>query len=207
MLEKEKISSSTIKRLPLYLSYLKLLPESEVYVSATKIADSLMLNHVKVRKDLACISTSGKPRVGYETKTLISELEKYLGYTSVNNGIIIGAGRLGKALLNYKRFKLYGLDVLAAFDIDEDKVSSSTERKPLLPIRELDKYCKENNVKIAIITVPDMAAQQVADLLVECGIKSIWNFSSARIIAPSDVMVLTENMAASMAVLVRHLEN
>lgn len=95
------ISKQTLLRLPLYLNYLKHLPdEADEYISATKIAGALNLNHVVVRKDLASISNAGRPKVGYSVGSLIGELENYLGYND-NDAIIIGAGKLGKALLTF----------------------------------------------------------------------------------------------------------
>ena len=99
------ISKQTLQRLPLYLSYIKALPEdAPKNISATMIAEALQLNDVQVRKDLASVSSSGKPKVGYNVKDLVAELESFLGYDNVDDAIIVGAGSLGKALLNYGGF-------------------------------------------------------------------------------------------------------
>lgn len=202
----EGISKQTLLRLPLYLNYLKQLPKSaDSYISATKIAESLGYNHVLVRKDLAHISHGGKPKVGYSVSGLIRDLEVFLGYTDTDDAIIIGAGRLGKAILAYNGFGEYGLNVLAAFDIDEEALKEDIPNKMLLPMSKVMDFCERTKVRIAIITVPDDKAQAVTNLLVECGILAIWNFSSLNLVVPKDVVVQNENMAASMSILSKHL--
>lgn len=200
------ISKQTLLRLPLYLNYLKSLPpDSEENISATKIAGALSLNHVVVRKDLASISTAGRPKVGYCRRLLIAELEEYLGYNDTNDAIIVGAGRLGKALLTFEGFEEYGFHILAAFDIDEGALSDEIPDKLLLPMSKIMDFCERTKVRIGIITVPDRSAQAIASLLVECGIQAIWNFTSVHLVVPEEVLVQNENMAASMAVLSKHL--
>lgn len=199
------ISKQTLLRLPLYLNYLKHQDDSEEYISATKIAGALHLNHVVVRKDLASISTAGRPKIGYSRKQLISELETYLGYNGTNDAIIVGAGRLGKALLAFEGFEEYGFNILAAFDVDENALSDEIPQKLLLPMGKIMDFCERTKVRIGIITVPDKNAQAIANLLVECGIRAIWNFTSVHLVVPEEVLVQNENMAASMAVLSKHL--
>lgn len=115
MKENGSISRQTLQRLPLYLSYLKELPE-DGYISATGIADALGYNHVQVRKDLASVSHSGRPKVGYATRDLIRDIERSLGYDATHNAVLVGAGKLGSALLGYDGFTRYGLRIVMAFD-------------------------------------------------------------------------------------------
>lgn len=196
------ISKSTLQRLPLYLNYLKSVRDKYVNISATIIADALKLNDVQVRKDLASVSSSGKPKVGYVTEDLIKELENFLGYNTVNNAIIVGAGKLGKALMGYSGFKEYGLNILMAFDSDSNVVN---EAQMIMPISRLTELCKKMNIKIGIITVPAQHAQEVCDLLVESGVLAIWNFAPVHLRVPDGILVQNENMAASLAVLSNHL--
>ena len=112
------VSKQTLQRLPVYLSYLKGLREAPKYISATAIAEALNMNHVVVRKDLASISSSGRPKVGYVREDLIYELEGFLGYDNTQDAVLVGAGQLGKALLAYDGFVEYGLNILAGFDTD-----------------------------------------------------------------------------------------
>ncbi len=197
------ISMQTLKRLPLYLNYLKSLDRDKCdSISATMIAETLGYNDVSVRKDIATVSSSGKPKTGYAVKTLVDDLETFLGYNNTDNAVLIGAGKLGKALLDYKGFSDYGLDILLAFDVDENVV----DNKRILPLGKLNEMCRRINVHIGIITVPAEMAQSVCDLLVDSGVTAIWNFSPTHLSVPDNVLVQNENMAASLALLSRHLK-
>ena len=198
----QNISKSTLQRLPLYLNYLKSLPDTVINISATAIAEELRLNDVQVRKDLACVSTSGKPKIGYNTEDLIRELVAFLGYDNNNNAVIVGAGKLGRALMGYTGFKEYGLNILLAFDQNPDVVN---EQELILPIFRLKEICGRMKIKIGIITVPAASAQEVCDPLVESGVLAIWNFAPVHLKVPDGILVQNENMAASLAVLSNHL--
>ena len=198
------ISKHTLQRLPMYLSYIQGLPEdAPKNISATTIAEALQLNDVQVRKDLASVSSSGKPKVGYNVKDLIAELEAFLGYNDIDNAVIVGAGSLGKALLNYSGFKAYGLNIIAAFDLCEEP--TEFQGKTVFPIAQLGSFCRKVNVHIGIITVPASIAQEICDLLVESGIRAIWNFAPVHLVVPDGILVQNENMASSLALLSNHL--
>ena len=198
------ISKHTLQRLPMYLSYIQGLPEdAPKNISATTIAEALQLNDVQVRKDLASVSSSGKPKVGYNVKDLIAELEAFLGYNDIDNAVIVGAGSLGKALLNYSGFKAYGLNIIAAFDLCEEP--TEFQGKTVFPIVQLGSFCRKVNVHIGIITVPASGAQEICDLLVESGIRAIWNFAPVHLVVPDGILVQNENMASSLALLSNHL--
>ena len=188
----------------MYLSYIQGLPEdAPKNISATTIAEALQLNDVQVRKDLASVSSSGKPKVGYNVKDLIAELEAFLGYNDIDNAVIVGAGSLGKALLNYSGFKAYGLNIIAAFDLCEEP--TEFQGKTVFPIAQLGSFCRKVNVHIGIITVPASSAQDICDLLVESGIRAIWNFAPVHLVVPDGILVQNENMASSLALLSNHL--
>lgn len=198
------ISKHTLQRLPMYLSYIQGLPEdAPKNISATTIAEALQLNDVQVRKDLASVSSSGKPKVGYNVKDLIAELEAFLGYNDIDNAVIVGAGSLGKALLNYSGFKAYGLNIIAAFDLCEEP--TEFQGKTVFPIAQLGSFCRKVNVHIGIITVPASSAQEICDLLVESGIRAIWNFAPVHLVVPDGILVQNEKMASSLALLSNHL--
>ena len=198
------ISKHTLQRLPMYLSYIQGLPEdAPKNISATTIAEALQLNDVQVRKDLASVSSSGKPKVGYNVKDLIAELEAFLGYNDIDNAVIVGAGSLGKALLNYSGFKAYGLNIIAAFDLCEEP--TEFQGKTVFPIAQLGSFCRKVNVHIGTITVPASSAQEICDLLVESGIRAIWNFAPVHLVVPDGILVQNENMASSLALLSNHL--
>ena len=189
-----KISISTLRRLPVYLNYLKQLPEEQVNISATAIATALRYGDVQVRKDLGAVSGAGKPKVGYNRVELIETLERFLGYREVKKAVLVGAGKLGEALMGYGGFRDYGLDIVAAFD--NRNFGEEVSGKMIYNITELKDFCQKENIKIGVITVPHFAAQQVADLMYESEIKAIWNFAPIHLNLPSDILVHDENMAA-----------
>ena len=195
-----------LERLPLYLQYLKSESDSPT-VSATAVARALNLGEVQVRKDLGIVSGAGKPKVGYVTSELIRHLEEYLGYRTENNAVIVGAGKLGRALLDYDGFSEYGLRILAAFDNDDRLTGMTDNGKQILPISEFSDYCKEQKPKIGIITVPEKYAEEVCDLMIHYGILAIWNFSRKQLKVSEDILVRNENMASSLAVLSVYLNH
>ena len=199
-MEHKELSKAVLKRLPGYLSYLKSLPEdSSPYISATAIANALNMGEVQVRKDLAVVSKAGKPKIGYPKADLIENISRYLCYDNTTDAILIGAGKLGQALLGYSGFAAYGLNILAAFDVAPADDS-------IHPIEELEGFCRENNVHMGIITVPAEHAQEVCDRMIRCGIKAIWNFAPVHLDVPQHTLVQNENMATSLAVLSMHLQ-
>lgn len=205
-MENKKISKSVLKRLPDYLEYLKSLPEDpRAHISATALASALGRGEVQVRKDLAMVSDGGRPRIGYLREALIEDIEQFLGYDNTNDAVLIGAGKLGQALLEYRGFEAYGLNILAAFDVDPN-LKQTEGGKPVYLLEELEGYCRRHKVLMAIITVPADHAQEVANKLVDCGIKAVWTFAPARLEVPSNILVQYENMATSLAVLSMHLQ-
>ena len=196
------IPKPTLQRLPGYLTYLRMRQKEAITnISATTIANDLKLNPVLARKDLAFISSGGRPKTGYDINELINDLKTFLGYDNVNEAILVGAGNLGKTLLSFNGFSDYGFKILAAFDTEEKLIGTVINGKPILPLDKLKAVCGRLKVNIGIITVPDKAAQEICDLLVECGILAIWNFAPVRLIVPENIIVQDENMAASLAIL------
>lgn len=190
------VSRAALGRIPVYLRFLESLPQDVETVSATTIAKALGFGEVQVRKDLGAICGSGKPRIGYTVSNLKESLESLI---DSRNGktVIVGAGKLGRALLDYGGFSDYGLDILAAFDTDVSQNNASG--KPILPIYGLHDFCKENNVSIGVIAVPSKAAQEVCDKLCQSGIKAIMSFAPCKLTAPEGVAIQYENMALSLA--------
>lgn len=190
------VSRAALGRIPVYLKFLESLSQDVETVSATAIAKALGFGEVQVRKDLGAICGSGKPRIGYTVSNLKESLESLI---DSRNGktVIVGAGKLGRALLDYGGFSDYGLDILAAFDTDVSQNNASG--KPILPIDGLHDFCKENNVSIGVIAVPAKAAQEVCDKLCQSGIKAIMSFAPCKLTAPEGVAIQYENMALSLA--------
>ena len=202
----KKISKSVLKRLPGYHAYLKSVqnPDSP-YISATAIANALNMGEVQVRKDLAMVSDGGRPKVGYIREHLIEDIEQFLGYDNTTDAILVGAGRLGQALLGYSGFEEYGLNILAAFDI-RPETKSKDSGKPILPLDQMVPFCREHKILMGIITVPTEFAQEACDRMIQAGIKAIWTFAPTHLDVPDHVMVHNENMANSLAILSMHLQ-
>lgn len=200
------ISRQALQRLPLYLNYLhSLYPDYPSTISARAIADALGLHHVLVRKDLAAVSHGGRPRTGYATSKLAADIKFFLGHNNMNSAVLAGAGNLGTALLNYNGFSEYGLKIVAAFDQIPATAGRACNGKPVYPMEMLGEVCAKRRIRIGIVTVPAHSAQQVCDIMVACGILAIWNFAPIHLRVPSNVITLNENMAASLAVLCKHL--
>ena len=199
----KSVSKATLERLPMYYRYLlDLQRKGEKNISSVKISEDMRLNSIQVRKDLACISSiAGKPKMGFDVDELIKDLSLFLGYNNKTQAIIVGVGQLGKTLLTYAGFDNYGLNIVAGFDSDEKKCSETVNGKEILPMYKLRDFLKDSDVKIGIITVPGNSAQEVSNLLVDAGIKAIWNFAPTHISVPSDVVIKNEDMAASLAIL------
>ena len=205
-MEQKKISKAVLKRLPGYLAYLKSLQDQDhPYISATALANALGMGEVQVRKDLASVSDGGRPKIGYLRESLIEDIEQFLGYDNTTDAVLIGAGRLGQALMGYRGFEEYGLNVLAAFDTNPT-CDHTEDGKPILHMDQLEQFCRAHKVLMGIITVPDCHAQEVCDKLISCGIKAIWNFAPIHLEVPSNILVQSENMATSLAVLSMHLQ-
>ncbi len=206
-MERKDISKAVLKRLPGYLAYLKSIQDSPTpYISATALASALGMGEVQVRKDLAMVSNGGRPKIGYVRENLIEDIEQFLGYDNTTDAVLIGAGKLGLALMGYQGFEEYGLNILAAFDRTVT-LDHTDEGKPIYPMEHLEKFCHEHKILMGIITVPEQAAQEVCDLLIRCGIKAIWSFAPTHLEVPDKILVQHENMATSLAVLSMHLQN
>lgn len=201
--ETQKISKATLARMPLYLHFLQ--EESSKgaqYISSTVIAQNISVSSVLVRKDLAFVSSeAGRPRLGFAISRLIVDIEKFLGYDNLSDAIIVGAGGLGRAFLGYEGFKSNGLSIVAAFDISPKLIGTTVAGKEILPLSQMENFVKDNKIRIGIITVPKAAAQEVLNKMVGAGIKAIWNFAPAPLRVPKDIVLKTEDLAASLAML------
>ena len=202
-MDKCTISKATLGRLPSYLEFLRNLPPDKVpYISATAIAKHLGLGEVQVRKDLAAVSGAGKPKLGYVTAELVEKFEDFLGCNQLTSAVLVGAGKLGRALLQYDEFEKYGVKISAAFDSNERAISLGSKTE-ILPINQFEYFCKTQNIKLGIITVGEGSAQAVCDQMVKSGITAIWNFAPCKLNVPTSILLQNENLALSLA----HLNN
>ena len=202
-MERSSVSRATLGRLPGYLDVLKKLPPDKVpYISATAIAKKLSLGEVQVRKDLASVSGAGKPKLGYPTEELIGKIEEVLGCNRSTKAVLVGAGKLGRALLQFDEFQKYGVEISAAFDSNE-KIISLAGKTEILPMNQFEYFCKTQKIQLGIITVGEGSAQAVCDQMVKSGIAAIWNFAPCKLSVPTGVLLQNENLALSLA----HLNN
>ena len=205
---KAQASEPTLKRLPGYLYFLEQVKEDGVInISAPTIGKELDLDPTQVVKDLAVTGVKGKPRVGYNTYELIHALEDFLGFNKINEAFLVGAGNLGSALMAYQEHQSLGLKILAAFDVDEAKIGQTIGGIHILEYNKLFHLSGRLNVKIGILTTPNHVAQEVAEDLVNCGIKAIWNFTSAKLSLPEEIIVQSTSMSSYAAVLLRRLND
>lgn len=206
-MDMREISKSTLRRLPVYLHYLYSIRDGKANISSAAIANTFGLNDVQVRKDLAMVSGSGRPKTGYDTAELIGQIESCLGCREDTRAILVGAGNLGKALLSYSEFADYGVRIMAAFDVDSALIGTSVGGKNIFPLDHLEAYCLQNAAALGIVTVPVGAAQSVCDRLISCGVRAIWNFAPTILKTPGSVLVENENLASSLGILSRHIRN
>jgi len=203
------ISKQAFQRLPYYIRFLRTISEQGAnIIAAPAVAAELGLNEVQVRKDLAAMSnTHGKPKSGFIISELIENMEEALGYNNSNDAILVGVGSLGRALLGYGGFSECGLNIVAAFDADPVQAGQSICGKPVFPMNKLKDICSSMNIHIGIITVPEASAQAICDELVMADVLAIWNFAPVHLTVPPDILVQSENMAASLALLSNHLRH
>ena len=200
------VSEPTLKRLPLYHRFLKEWQAAgHEMVSCTDVALDLGLDPTQVRKDFESVGIVGRPRIGYVLANVLGELEQFLGWNNVNEAFLVGAGSMGSALLGYRKFEQCGLKIVTAFDLDPSKVGTRIHGKHVLPLEKLPNLAERMHILIGIITVPAAEAQSVADLMIEGGIRAIWNFAPTRLRVPEHVIVHSEDLYASLASLSQKL--
>lgn len=207
MKDRDSIPAATIERLPLYyrcLDKLSTFEETEV-VSSKDLGGKLDIPSTQVRKDLSYYGEFGRRGVGYNVVELRKSIGKILGVNKLWPSILVGAGNLGRALVNYQGFSKMGLEIVNIFDNDLNKIGNRVDSIEVKSINDLDEVIKKKDIKLAIITVPADAAQEVLDDLVKYGIKAIWNFSPTRLYVPDDIFVRNEDLAVGIVSLIYHL--
>ena len=197
------LSLATLQRMPGYLRYLKQREaEGTEYISSVGLAEAMQENPSVVKKDLSmAVVSEGKPKVGYYIPDLVRDIESFMGYDNEKNAVLVGTGKLGQALLGYVGFEKYGLNIVAGFDTDPSLIGKEVHGKKILSADKLKDAVRKLKVKMAVLTLPASQAQKTADILVDAGVRAIWNFSPVGLNLPDTVAVKNENMAASLAVL------
>lgn len=196
--EKYKFPKPTIERLSYYFRALEDLSKRGIdTVSSDALGAKLNIKSSQIRRDLSYFGDFGKRGMGYDVKYLLKELKYILGLDREWPTIVIGAGNFGTALAHYSGFQKRGFDIKAMFDVDKDKVDGDN-KVPVLPMSELEKFIRENKIEIAIIAVPDSAAQDVADSVVKFGVKGILNFAPIPIKLDKEVRCLSVDLTTKL---------
>ena len=200
---KQKIQAApSIRRLPSYLHLIKDAKTNGIeFISGTQIAEELKLEAIQVRKDLTLTGIVGIPKRGYPVQPLIDAIENFLGWNRENVAFVVGVGSLGKAISGYHGFREHGLNICAAFDSDKKKIGKVIHGVSIFDLLELPQKAAEFKPLIAILTLPTEYAQDAADILVNAGIKAIWNFTNSKINVPDDVLVQKEDLSTGYAML------
>lgn len=192
----------TIRRYPLYLSAINAkITQGESFVSSAALARELDIDPVKLRKDLARAGVPGTPRRGYPAKELTEAIYRTLGWDTNTDAVLVGVGSLGRALLGYQGFKDLNLSIAIAFDASPAVIGTYCHDVQVWDVADLKKNVLRLGLRLGILTVPNAAAQECADLLVSAGIRGIWNFTTVPISVPPGVKVQRVDLAASLAVL------
>lgn len=200
-MEKLAIPRKAVYRLSLYLRCLQKLRNNEVEtVSSEALAKAVGVKPTQLRKDLGYVGQFGTRGLGYSVETLFEAIHGVMGRTSLQPVVLVGVGNLGSALLSYGGFRKEGFEIIAAFDKAPDEVKKRAARSgvPINDSRDLVKYIRNYQVKMAILTVPENAAQEVANVIVEAGVQAILNFSPAVLQVPDEVVINHVNLAVEL---------
>ncbi|HJC74113.1 redox-sensing transcriptional repressor Rex [Mediterraneibacter glycyrrhizinilyticus] len=198
-MEHRKISRAVISRLPRYHRYLgDLLEEGVERISSNDLSKKMQVTASQIRQDLNNFGGFGQQGYGYNVKYLYTEIGKILGLDKTHNFIIIGAGNLGQALANYASFERSGFILKSLFDVNPRLEGMSIRGVQVRMMDELVEFLANNEIEIAALTIPKSKAVEVADILVENGIKAIWNFAHTDLTLPKDVVVESVHLSDSL---------
>lgn len=203
-----KISDSTVRRLALYLRFLEQSAAQQVTtISSAELARRGGTTSAQVRKDLSFFGSFGKRGLGYSVPELSARIREILGLKRTHRVVLVGAGKMGGALLHYRGFRQHGFDVVAIYDKDPKKIGTRSDGLMVRDVRQLEADLKKEPPDIAILVTPAEAAQEVTDRLVRAGVKAILNFAPVSLAVPEDVAVQSVNMALELETLSFALAN
>ena len=201
-MEAKQISKAVIKRLPRYYRYLgELLEDNVERISSNDLSKKMRVTASQIRQDLNNFGGFGQQGYGYNVKYLYTEIGKILGLDIVQPMIIVGAGNLGQALANYVEFEKRGFKLVGIFDVNPVLEGIAVRGIEIQMISDLPFFMKENNIEIAILTLPKNKARDMAEILIENGIKAIWNFAHIDLDTPDDVIVENVHLSESLMTL------
>ena len=193
-MKKEKISSAVIRRLPRYYRHLSDLAQSGVVrISSSALGEAMNLTASQIRQDLSCFGEFGQQGYGYNVTNLRDEVANILGMSQMHTAIVMGAGNLGRALIENFRFDLSGFHLTAAFDTDPELIGREIAGTPVYSVDKLEEYLAQNPVSVGVLTVPQNVADSISEQLIAGGVKGIWNFTNSEL-QISDPHVVVENI-------------
>ena len=198
-MEGKEISKAVITRLPRYYRYLgELLEEGVERISSNELSDRMQVTASQIRQDLNHFGGFGQQGYGYNVRHLYTEIGKILGVDRKHNLIIIGAGNLGQAIANYANFEKRGFIIKGMFDVNPRLIGMVVRGIKIRGVDDLEKFIKENDVQMAALTIPKAKAPEIAERLVNAGIKAIWNFAHVDLEVPDDVVVENVHLSESL---------
>ena len=205
---KKTISQATIDRLPLYFRTLQLVEDEDIaIISSEELGRRLDITPEQIRKDLATFGQFGRKGIGYDVSELKDRISNILGLQNKWKLAIVGVGHLGGALANYVNFAPLGFSVVALFDNNEEIIGTQINGIEVQNTTALKRTIKSRKIDIGVISVPDYAAQKVADSLVAAGIKGIWNFAPTKLNVPPTIPLVNEDLSISLSALSYHMSS
>jgi redox-sensing transcriptional repressor len=193
------IPRKTVYRLSMYLRCLARLKDNAIQtVSSETLAKVAGVKPTQLRKDLTYFGQFGTRGLGYDVAELSKMISDELGTTSLQPVVLVGVGHLGTALISYRGFEKEGFEIVAGFDLEPQRRRDKQVKQPILAMEELERFVSEHKIRMAVLTVPAAAAQEVANVLVKAGITGILNFSPIVIHVPEEVMVNNVNLAIEL---------
>ena len=200
---RDEVSPAVIKRLPRYFRYLRELLRSDILrISSGELSKMMHVTASQIRQDLNCFGGFGQQGYGYNVKYLYGKISEILGVTKGFNAIIVGTGNLGRALASSPIFEKRGVRLTALFDVNPDVIGTTVSGHQVLPMGEIDRYMSDNQVDIAVLTIPKEVVRETAEKLASLGIRGLWNFASREIELPQyDVMIENVHMGDSLMTL------
>jgi len=203
-----QIPEPTLRRLPGYLNFLKVLKANNVeHVSSGHIAANFKMDSTLVTKDLSYTGIKGRTKIGYVVDKLIDTIIVFLEFNKQEKAFLFGVGNLGKALIKYQGLRNYGLNIIAGFDVDTAVVNTVLNDIKIYPVDEFRDLSRKHDVRLGIITTPDARAQETADLMVAWGIRAIWNFTPQSIKVPDNIIVENTSVYSDLAVILNRLHH
>jgi len=195
----ESVPNPAVRRLSLYLRQLEAFARNgRKTISSKQLGQSLGLTDAQVRKDLAYFGQFGHPGIGYRVEDLIAQVRRILGTDKIWNVLLVGAGNLGRALMSYKGFDAKGFHLVAVFDNDPAKVGKKQGAFTIEPLAKLREVIERESIRLAMIAVPADAAQEIADQLVEAGVRGLLNFAPVSLRVPAEVALNAVDLAVQM---------